>query len=103
MRDGWIVLRTFTNDLEAQAFRGLLEARGVPVLVEVDNCGGMRPHFDYTTGIKMLVPQQDAEQARDLLRAADQPTRIDPWPCPACGESIDGDFETCWKCGRDRE
>ena len=22
------------------------------------------------------------------------------WPCPGCGEVIDGPFEECWNCGR---
>jgi putative signal transducing protein len=103
MRDGWIVLRTFTNDLEAQAFRSLLEARGLAVLIEVDNCGGMRPHFDYTMGIKLMVPEQDADQARELIQAADQTPQLDPWTCGGCGETIDSGFDTCWKCGRNQE
>ena len=27
----------------------------------------------------------------------------DPWVCPACGESIEGQFGACWSCGRLRE
>ena len=22
------------------------------------------------------------------------------WPCPGCGEVVDGPFEECWNCGR---
>jgi hypothetical protein len=24
------------------------------------------------------------------------------WVCPACAESLDEEFDTCWKCGTDR-
>jgi hypothetical protein len=25
-----------------------------------------------------------------------------PWVCPSCGTSVDGDFDVCWKCQADR-
>jgi hypothetical protein len=25
-----------------------------------------------------------------------------PWICPECGEGIEGQFATCWKCGTDK-
>lgn len=26
-----------------------------------------------------------------------------PWTCPGCGEVLEGQFDACWKCGRERE
>lgn len=103
MRDGWIVVATYLNDIEAQEARALLEARRVEALIASDNCGGMRPHFDYTVGVKLLVRQQDLEQARELIRPADEPAPEGSWPCAGCGEQIENQFGTCWQCGRDRD
>lgn len=25
-----------------------------------------------------------------------------PWRCPDCGEELEGQFDRCWKCGRER-
>ncbi len=25
-----------------------------------------------------------------------------PWPCPKCGEKIEAQFDSCWKCGTKR-
>jgi hypothetical protein len=25
-----------------------------------------------------------------------------PWTCPACGEQLEGQFGSCWKCGANR-
>jgi Putative prokaryotic signal transducing protein len=33
---------------------------------------------------------QEAEQA------------LPPWTCPGCGEGLEGQFDACWKCGRER-
>ncbi len=27
----------------------------------------------------------------------------DPWPCPRCGEVIEGSFTECWKCAGDQD
>ena len=103
MRDGWIILRTFTSDLEAQAARGLLEARGLQALIEVDNCGGMRPHLDYTALAKLLVPEQEAAQAQELMQAAADSPPTASWNCTGCGENVEAGFDTCWKCGQARD
>ena len=45
----------------------------------------------------VLHEEQEA-QARELLRALmDLPQRR--WHC-ACGELVEGGFESCWRCGR---
>ena len=103
MHDGWITLRTFISDLEAQEVRSRLEASGLRTMLEVDNCGGMRPHLDYTTGVKLLVPEEEADQARELMLTADTAPEGDPWSCSRCDENIEPVFDACWKCGQARE
>lgn len=26
-----------------------------------------------------------------------------PWVCPQCGERLEGQFDSCWQCGRERD
>lgn len=64
----------------------------------------------------IAVPRELYFEAVDLLRrqelgeamppppshpGSDHPD--DPWPCPACGEEVPGNFALCWNCGQTRE
>ena len=30
------------------------------------------------------------------------PVSQTPWTCPSCGEKLEGQFGSCWKCGANR-
>jgi hypothetical protein len=102
MRDGLTRLETYTSEIEAEIAKGRLEDLGVNVVLEKDNCGGMRPHLDLQAGIKLFVLDDQLEKAREILASEPEPT-TGTWVCSACAEAIEGRFDTCWKCGRDRE
>ena len=70
MRDGMTRLETFTSEIEAEIVKGRLEALGVSVLLEKDNCGGMRPHLDLQAGVKLFVLDGDLDKAREILTSA---------------------------------
>ena len=42
----------------------------------------------------------DAERARELLRDVEGAGKGDTpdWKCPKCGETVPGNFSSCWKC-----
>lgn len=99
MRDGYTKIQTYLNYLDAELARSHLEAMGLDALVRSDNCGGMRPHFDLTGGVFLLVPEADADRALALLDGLSRSTVTEPWDCPGCGENIEAGFDTCWNCG----
>jgi hypothetical protein len=45
-----------------------LESFGIECMIATDNCGGQRPHLDLTGGIRLLVRQDDAQRATEVLR-----------------------------------
>jgi len=49
---------------------------------------------------------EDSEFARacELREAVTKlpATRQSAWTCPSCGEKLEGQFESCWKCGTKR-
>lgn len=52
-----------------------------------------------------VIEDQDfprAVEVRDslCLRA---PVAHTPWTCPACGEQLEAQFLSCWKCGANRD
>ena len=103
MREGMTRLETYTSEIEAEIAKGRLEALGVNVVLEKDNCGGMRPLLDLQAGVKLFVLDDDLAKAREILTSAAVATTTGTWVCGGCSEEIEGRFDACWKCGRDRE
>ena len=103
MRKGMTRLETFTKELDGEIAKGRLEALGVKVVLEKDNIGGMGPQFDQQRGIKLFVADEDVEKAREILSTPAVAATTEKWVCAGCSEEIDGSYDACWKCGRDRE
>ena len=47
-----------------------------------------------------VTDDADVERARELLRDVESAGQSDThdWKCPQCGETVPGNFGTCWKC-----
>jgi hypothetical protein len=51
---------------------------------------------------QLYVEDGDEQPAlRALAHAARAPTGS-PWTCEDCGENLEAQFTTCWRCGRER-
>lgn len=98
MPDDRTTLRTYVNEVEAQADRSRLEAAGITAIVSSDDCGGMRPHLAYSLGVRLIVAPEDAERARELLAEPAADAIGAPWLCPSCREENEGGFDACWNC-----
>jgi hypothetical protein len=50
---------------------------------------------------ELWVSEQDYPKASELLESWRQETVASgsAWTCPACGERIEPQFSSCWKCG----
>lgn len=84
--------------------KNLLEQAGIGSFIKNTYLGsaiGELPVYD--SGPELWVLKEtDAPRAETLLRDAMQPattTRIDTWRCASCGESVEGQFAACWRCG----
>ena len=63
-----VVGQAFGSQWEADMAKGALEAAGIPAMIQADAAGGMRPHIAWASGgFKVLVRQDDAEAAREVL------------------------------------
>ena len=59
--------------VEAEMAKGLLESEEIPVVIRSDDCGGMYPQLQHLSkGVRLFVPAEFEELARDIL-AAGQP------------------------------
>lgn len=67
MSDRMVVIRSYSNEFEAQIARAELEAADIPVHLLSDGVGGVHPHLQFARGIRLAVPASEAEAALELL------------------------------------
>lgn len=103
MRDGMIRLRSYTTQLDGEIARERLKALGVDAILETDSAGGMYPQLNLLNGMHLLVPEAEAEKAREILAEAGDSPKGPPWICSACGEDSEAGFDACWNCGKERD
>lgn len=72
MRDAkLVVVETFGDQLAADMAKSALEAAGIDAMIQADSVGGTRPHVAFASGgYKILVREEDAGAARDVLKPA---------------------------------
>ena len=68
MSEEVVVLKVFTNDLDATMARDVLQDEGVTAFVFKDDSGGMEPHLQRTNGVSLMVSAADAQRAHQILR-----------------------------------
>lgn len=64
-----VVAGAFASEADAQMAKGALESAGIEAMIQSDSVGGMRPHVAWASGgYKVLVREEDAEEALKVLR-----------------------------------
>ena len=63
-----VVVQSFGSRPEADLAKGALEDAGIQAMIQADAAGGMREHLAWSgAGFKILVREEDATAARDVL------------------------------------
>jgi Putative prokaryotic signal transducing protein len=63
-----VVVQSYGSRPEAELAKGALEAAGIPSMIQSDTVGGMREHLAWSgAGFRILVREEDATAARDVL------------------------------------
>ena len=106
MRNERIVeLCSVGNMAEADGLCELLQEAGIRTRIVGDflgNAAGCLP-LGETTAPRVWVRQRDAAHARRVIRKWRNQEENELAECPNCGESIDDEFDACWKCGTARD
>ena len=69
MPEDVVVIKTFSNEIEAGMALQVLEEANMKAFVFKDDAGGMEPHLQRTNGVRLVVLRADAERAHKLLSA----------------------------------
>ncbi len=62
-----VVVRTFNDRIEAELAHSALEAAGIESMVRGDDAGGVQPGLWTSEGVDVLVREEDATNAREIL------------------------------------
>ena len=66
-----VVVQAFGTQAEADLAKSMLESAGIDVMIQADRAGGMRDHLAWSGfGFKVLVREEDAIAARDVLNSS---------------------------------
>ena len=69
MSDDVVVLKVFSSEIEDGMARQVLQDAGVNSFIFKDDAGGMEPHLQRTSGVRLLVNRVGAESAHQILQA----------------------------------
>ena len=99
-----IVFRS-VNLAEAYRIRGLLEAHGIPAVVENEILSSVRGEvpLDMTTmPVVRIADETQADDAERIIAGEAAPAEGPPWRCQECGTMHEAAFTACWSCGAER-
>jgi hypothetical protein len=70
MDSNLVIVHSFSTGMEAEMAKSVLQAAGISAIIQADTAGGMRPHLAWAGGgFKILVREEDASAARDVLES----------------------------------
>jgi hypothetical protein len=84
--------------------RNLLETEGIRAVVKnefLSSAMGDLPPAECQAEV-WVVFEKDFPTAETILRSLNSPKDLPAWKC-GCGESCEGQFTQCWRCGAFRE
>lgn len=62
-----IAVASFATHIDAELARSALEGAGIDAMTSADDAGGLRPHMSFSRGVVVMVREEDAEAAREVL------------------------------------
>ena len=90
------------DNAEVELVKNMLREAGIACEVRNGEVSAIVPAPSFYE--ELWVSEEAYDKASELLEAWKRPAAPGKsWTCPACGEVIEGQFNSCWKCGAVRE
>ena len=92
------------NRTEVGMLRSIIEEAGIEFEVRNEATNANYPTGAFYPEL-WVVHDEDFAKTAELRDAwhATPPAAQSPWRCPGCGEQLEAQFTSCWKCGVTRE
>jgi hypothetical protein len=90
---------------EIHHLKNLLESAGISCFLRNEHLSTLAGEVPFAECAAQLwlVHESDRSAAEAILREWRRPRPAGPaWRCERCGEALEGQFTSCWKCGRER-
>jgi hypothetical protein len=88
-----IVVDAFASQVEADLAKTALESAGIDAMIQADRAGGMRDHLAWSGfGFKVLVREEEAEAAREVLHPPHKAPEGKLIVAQTCGTRNDADI-----------
>ena len=65
--ENYITIATFSTEIEAELAQATLAAAGIESFLKFEDTGGMMPVLQQSEGVKLLVDENDVEEAKTIL------------------------------------
>ncbi|MBI1930435.1 DUF2007 domain-containing protein [Candidatus Poribacteria bacterium] len=93
-------LFTSLNSAEAGLLKDIIESEEIPCFLRNEMLLIASGELPVYYPELWILNDEDYEKARKLLNDWLEPQEAsrDFWVCPKCGEQIEGQFASCWKC-----
>ena len=72
MKSHLFTIRRYYSETPAELARMVLEGSGVDARVSTDDCGGMQPFLQASTGVRLIVRSEDMERAEEILKHSEE-------------------------------
>jgi Putative prokaryotic signal transducing protein len=96
------LLRASRTHGDLERIREVLQNAGIHGEL-LSGLAGDIPSSDSTPEV-WLMDDGQYDQARQILAAllSEPVSSQPPWKCPQCGEVLEAQFDSCWRCGSHR-
>ncbi len=94
------------NLVEVHHLKNLLQSAGIRCRIRNEDLVRLAGEVPFPEcALQLVVEREEDHPAAEKLLAEflrPQSRPVKPWRCPDCGETIEGQFTACWKCGSAR-
>lgn len=97
------LLYTSRTHGDLERIRDALQSAEIQCMIRGELLSGLAGEIPLGDSVPELWLIDDAQldEARRILSSllSEPASPGDPWKCTQCGESIEAQFDSCWKCG----
>jgi hypothetical protein len=99
---------TSLNISDLYIVKGILENNGIECTVKKENLTGLAGKIPMAECFAELWANNDEnfDRAQEIINSYLQPKNTEEssgkWKCERCGEELENQFSSCWKCGTEK-